>query len=113
MADTIAQEVRVAVGEQVRIVLPGRGSGGFVWSFSQEGDAGVISTARMAGERPPMPPAGGPPPNSFSLDEVLVITGVRPGAVVLNGRLARPGGDTPTTEQRRIHVEVVAAAPRP
>jgi hypothetical protein len=103
----------VAVGQQVRVSLPSRGSGGFGWSFNPEGDAGVISIARVAGERPPLPPAGGPPPNSFSLDEVLVITGVRPGAVVLNGRLARPGGEQAPIEQRRIRVEVVAAAPHP
>jgi hypothetical protein len=111
MADAAEQSVRLAVGEQVQVALPGRGSGGFVWSVAPSGDAGIVSIERKSASRPPMPPPGGAPPNSFSLDEILVITGRRIGTAVLDARLSRPGGEQAPIDRRRIRVEVVAAGP--
>jgi hypothetical protein len=113
MTDAAEQSVRLAVGEQVQVALPGRGSGGFVWSVAPSGDAGIVSIERKSASRPPMPPPGGAPPNSFSLDEILVLTGRRPGTVVMDARLSRPGGEQAPIDRRRIRVEVVAAEPAP
>ena len=102
------QSVTLTVGQTLRVSLPGHGSGGFVWSVTPVGDAGIIAITREAGAHPPMPPAGGPPPSSFSLDEVLVLTGLRVGRVRLEALLGRPGG-VPPVAQRRIVVHVNAA----
>jgi hypothetical protein len=113
MMDAAAQSIRLVLGEQVQVALPGRGSGGFVWSVAPSGDAGIVSIERKSASRPPMPPPGGAPPNSFSLDEILVITGRRIGTAVLDARLSRPGGEQAPIDRRRIRVEVVAAGPTP
>ncbi len=101
------QHISIAVGQTVRLSLPGHGSGGFSWSIEESGDAGAIRIERAAGDRPALPPPGSPPPSSFSLDEVLVITGLREGVVTLDVRLRRHL--EPPLEERLIIVEVVAA----
>jgi hypothetical protein len=113
MTDVTEQSISLTVGGQVRVALPGRGSGGFVWSVVASGDADIVSIERRAGVRPPLPPAGGAPPDSFSLDEILVITGRRVGSGVLDARLSRPGNEQAPVDERRIRVEVVAAEPIP
>jgi hypothetical protein len=110
MAAPAEETVTIGVGEQRRIGLPGRGSGGFTWQVDVSGDADAITLGREAGARPALPPAGSAPPASFSLDEVLVIDGVRPGKVVLDARLARPGtAPDAAIERRRIRIVVTAA----
>ena len=104
MAEIAEQTIELTVGGEVRVALPGRGSGGFVWSVAPPTDTGVVAIARSAGERPPLPPAGGPPPNSYSLDEILIITGLKPGTVVLDARLGRPGGASIAERRFRVHV---------
>ncbi len=105
------QSIVLAVGETTRVALPGRGSAGFSWSIEKQGDADAIAIERQAGERPELPPAGGLPPPSFSLDEVLVITALRAGVVTLDAALRRHT-EAPI-ETRRIRIEITAAkAPR-
>jgi len=107
MSNGTEQSIVLAVGETTRVALPGRGSAGFSWSVDRRGDTDAITIERTAGKRPELPPAGGLPPPSFSLDEVLVITALHAGVVTLDAALRRP--TEPPIETRRIRIEVTAA----
>jgi hypothetical protein len=102
------QNIVLAVGETTRLALPGRGSAGFSWAIDCQGDIDAIEIKRTAGERPELPPAGGLPPPSFSLDEVLVITALREGTVTLDADLRRH--TEPPVETRRILIKVTAGS---
>ena len=108
MAEVPTQTVTVAVGQQVQLTLPSRGSAGFGWIVTEEGDKGAIAVSRAAGARPPLPPPGSPPPSSYSLDEIVTVTGIHAGTVILDARLARPAGDAAPIDRRRFRVEVAA-----
>jgi chagasin family peptidase inhibitor I42 len=108
MAD--ATELTVKTGAEVRITLPGHGSSGRVWSYSVEGDSGAIAVTRESGRGPDLPPPGGLPPPSYSLDEIVIVRGVHAGTAILRLTLARPNGrGTAPAEQRRITVRVLPA----
>ena len=107
MSDEAEQRIVLAVGETTRVALPGRGSAGFSWSVERQGDSDIVAIERTAGKRLELPPAGGLPPPSFSLDEVLVLKALREGVVTLDVALRRP--TEPPIATKRIRVEVTAA----
>jgi hypothetical protein len=102
------ERITLAVGETRRVSLPSRGSAGFSWDLRVTGES--VSIARTSGPPPPLPPPGGLPPSSYSLDEVLILTGTHPGETVIEGALRRPGGRV--IEQRTLRVRVVASSGR-
>ncbi len=108
MAD--ATELTVKADGEARITLPGHGASGRVWSYAVEGDSGAIAVTRESGRAPDLPPPGGLPPPSYSLDEIVIVRGVHAGTATLRLTLARPGerGAAPA-EQRRITVRVLPA----
>jgi len=103
MPDTA--ELTVKTGAEERIILPGHGSSGRVWSCVVEGDSSAIAVTRATGAPPKLPPAGGLPPPSYNLDEVIIVRGVHAGTATLLLSLGRPVG--PPVEQRRVVVRVV------
>jgi hypothetical protein len=106
MTGRTEQEIVLAVGDTTRVALPGHGSAGLSWAIESQGDTNAIEIKRTAGERPELPPAGGLPPPSYSLDEVLVITALREGTVTLDADLRRH--IEPPVETRRILIKVIA-----
>ena len=109
MSDRPEQDIVLAVGETTRLALPGRGSAGFGWSIESQGDRDAIAIERTTGKSPELPAAGGLPPPSYSLDEILVITALREGSVTLDADLRRH--TEPLLDARRIRIKVVAARP--
>jgi hypothetical protein len=98
-------EILLASGSSTEVVLPGHASSGRLWHFEVEGDKGAISISLRIGPAPKLPPSGGMPPPSYSLDEILVITGIHPGRAELVLTLMRPDEIAPA-EVRRIAVRV-------
>ena len=95
------------MGAECRIRLPGHGSSGRVWQLSVQGQSDAAGIVHATTPAPDLPPPGGAPPASYSVDEFLVLTGQRPGHLVITASLARPGAEP--TEQRVFTVTVVAA----
>ncbi len=103
-------ELTVETGAEVRVTLPGHGSSGRVWSYSVEGDSGAVAVTRESGRAPDLPPPGGLPPPSYTLDEIVIVRGVHAGTATLHLTLARPGErGTAPAEQRRITIRVLPA----
>lgn len=81
-------ELQLVPGGEARIRLRGAGSAGYQWKWAIDGDAGVISVAVEAASPPPVPSPG--VLRGCSVDQIVVVRGLRPGTVGLRLVLARP-----------------------
>lgn len=99
------REILLTSGSSTEVVLPGHASSGRLWHFEVDGDKSALSITLRRRPALELPPSGGLPPPSYSLDEILVITGIHPGTAELVLTLMRPDEVAPA-EVRRIVVRV-------
>jgi hypothetical protein len=105
----MTQTLGLAMGEVRRIVLPSGGASGRGWRARVTG--GAVTAEVTGGAAPTLPPPGGLPPPSYSLDEVLVITGVAAGEAQVDAVLARPNGAPRDAGARRSFRVTVSQGP--
>jgi hypothetical protein len=107
----IPARLQLKVGEHWTARLPGLGSAGYQWSCELEGSAGVVAVALTPIPTPRLP-AGGEPPDNFSLDTSVEVRALNLGAVVLHLIQRRPWErDRPPLNRHVIEVTVVAQSP--
>jgi hypothetical protein len=81
-------ELHLRPGETVRFRIGGAGSVGYRWTWIIDGEVGAITVAIEAAEPPPVPVPG--VLRGGSVDQLVVIRGVRPGAARVHLELTRP-----------------------
>jgi hypothetical protein len=81
-------ELELVPGAEARIRLRGAGSAGYLWTWEIDGDSGAISVAVEAASPPPVPSPG--VLRGGSVDQIVVVRGLRPGTASLRLVLARP-----------------------
>jgi predicted secreted protein len=96
-------------GDQHRLYLGGLGSAGYAWETEITGQAGIVQLALEPLALPSLPSPGGPPPATFSVEFILVITAQAPGAVEVRACLRRPWEkDKPPLRELRLEISVLA-----
>jgi hypothetical protein len=76
-------------GDVYRFKLGGLGSAGYDWDYSIEGDEGIVAVSAGSPSPPPKPVSPDLPPDSYSLEYVLLITALKPGNVRIRLSLRR------------------------
>jgi predicted secreted protein len=95
------------VGQQHTLILRGRGSAGYVWSWVIEGDQEIVKISRSAADTEPKPVADGLPSVSYNVDETISILAQAAGRVTLTFSLRRPWEpDTPPIEEIIFDINV-------
>jgi predicted secreted protein len=86
---TVPSQIHLAVHQSYVFTLAGRGSAGYRWSYSVEGNSSVV---RVSMATAPMPPgqAGAAPPQSYNLDQQVTIEALAPGQVAVHFEQRRP-----------------------
>ena len=101
-------EVRLTVGEQAELTLPGLGTAGYRWSETLAGDTDAVTVRWQRGfssdeVKPRLAGAGAP--------ERLVLTAIAPGRLTVRLEQRRPWESGPAKAERIVEVEVRAADP--
>src|SRR5256714_8218425 len=100
-----AHEIALRSGESHRLELGGLGSAGYMWSYEVAGEPDAVAVTIEAAA-PPAPPPGAPP-RSFSAQNSLVITGLKPGHATVVLSLRRPfERNKPPLREMRVQVTV-------
>jgi len=76
--------VSLKVGEKLTLRFRGRGSAGYSWSYTVEGDPDVVS---VTAEPPDMPIADSTrnlPPSTGSADELFTVLAIEPGSATIH-----------------------------
>jgi len=99
-------ELRLVVGEQAELTLPGLGTAGYRWSETLSGDADAVTVRWQRGvspdeAKPRLAGAGAP--------ERLVLTAIAPGRLTVRLDQRRPWETGPPKGERIV--EVVVRAP--
>ena len=103
-----AHEIVLKSGESHRLELGGLGSAGYMWSYEVAGEPDAVAVTIEAAAPPPTP-APGAPPRSFSAQNSLVITGLKPGSATVSLSLRRPfEKNKPPLREIRVQVTVSA-----
>ncbi len=77
----IPAHIDLRVGEWYELILPGRGSAGYTWTYTMAGNERIVSISRGMAGRPATLQTGKAPPAGSSLDERFVIEAREPGNV--------------------------------
>jgi predicted secreted protein len=92
-------------GESHILELPGRGSAGYAWEFTVEGDSEAIVAEPQEGALPP----GVAPPSTYSRTARFQVRALRAGRALVCFRLRRPWEPDPLPgEELVLDVEVRA-----
>jgi hypothetical protein len=102
--------LELAAGTEQVVRLPGLGSAGYLWQYHLEGDEGVAEVEIRRSQAPSLPPPGEPPPNNYSLDELVRLRGVSAGKVRIVCTQVRVGQEAATLACRIINVIVRSAS---
>jgi hypothetical protein len=71
----------------------------------------VVDVSGGAAAAPPRPEPGGPPPDTFDIDEIVTLSGRRPGKVVVHLALRRVWEtDKPPLERLDLDIVVTGQA---
>lgn len=76
-----AHKINLRAGDTHQLKLGGLGSAGYAWDYAIEGDTGIVAISIESLPPPPRPSPGGPPPDSYSTEELLSITALAPGVI--------------------------------
>jgi hypothetical protein len=99
--------IELAVGQKHSFTLEGLGGAGYTWEYSIEGDQDVVAISVTQLGQPPQATPGGLPPDSFSLDTQVTITGLTPGRVILRLQLRRSWErDKPPLKEQVLRIRV-------
>jgi predicted secreted protein len=105
----IPAKVALKVGERWSVRLPGLGSAGYQWTWELQQGVGVVAVSLAPAPLPATQPAGGEPPGTSSVDEVVEVRALRPGEAVLHFVQRRPWqADQAPYRQHVVEVAVVA-----
>lgn len=103
----VPSRINLGVGQKFVLRLKGLGSAGYTWDYTIEGNDRVVSISREMAGRPPAPPAGGPPPATYSLDELFTVQAHEPGRVLIHFLQRRPWEkDRPPQQEHVLEVLV-------
>jgi hypothetical protein len=83
-------DIKLRPGDTHRLKLGGLGSAGYAWEYAIEGKAGIVAVTVESIPSPCYPKPGGPPPDSYSIDQLLIITALTPGVAKVRVSLRRP-----------------------
>ena len=99
--------INLRVGGTHQLKLQGPGSTGYTWEYSIEGSQGIVSVSIEPSGEPPRNPRGGPIPDTYSLDGMLVITALKPGTTKVRLLLRRPWErDNPPLKELCLDISV-------
>jgi predicted secreted protein len=97
------ETLRLHVGDNFVIRLPGGGTSGYSWILQSSGSEQVLSTTHST-----VAPVSTGVLQTGSVDEVFTLHGLSPGNVKLQFELRRSWEkDTPAAQQRLFEVEVL------
>jgi len=101
-------QLRLVVGEQAELTLPGLGTAGYRWSETIDGDAEAVTVQWQRGfsadeAKPRLAGAGAP--------ERLMLTAIAPGRLNVRLEQRRPWESGPPKAERVVEVEVRAPDP--
>jgi predicted secreted protein len=80
----IPTRIDLKVGETYVLRLKGLGSAGYTWDYSIDGNDKVVTVSRETASNPTTARAGGPPPDTYSLDHLFKIQAHEPGRVLIH-----------------------------
>lgn len=80
----VPTRINLKVGGKYVLRLKGLGSAGYTWNYNVDGNDKVVSITREMASRPTTAPAGGPPPDTYSLDYLFTIQAQEPGSVLID-----------------------------
>jgi hypothetical protein len=103
----IPARIELRVGERWSARLPGLGSAGYQWTWELKG-AGVVEVTLAPVSSPIVPPAGGEPPGSSSVDQQVEVRALQPGVTTVHFIQRRPWQlDQPPLRHHVVEVAVV------
>jgi predicted secreted protein len=79
----VPQRITLKEGQTFVLRLQGLGSAGYTWNYSVDENDKVVSVSRAMAGGPTRAPAGGPPPDAYSLDDLFTIQALQPGRVLI------------------------------
>ena len=101
-------KINLRPGDTHQFRLGGLGSAGYNWEYALEGDEGVVTVSTKSIPPPPKPRPGGPAPDSYSVEQLLTITALKPGVAKVSVSLRRSWErDKPAL--REIRTEIVVS----
>jgi len=80
----VPTSINLRIGQKYVLRLKGLGSAGYTWNYNVDGNDKVVSISREMAGRPTTAPAGGPPPDTYSLDYLFTIQAHEPGRVLIH-----------------------------
>ncbi len=74
-------EISLRPGEKYQLKIGGLGSAGYRWEQDIEGEVGIVAVSMESLPPPIRPLPGGAAPDSYSIEQLLIITALAPGIV--------------------------------
>jgi len=85
-----AHKINLRPGNTHQLKLGGLGSAGYTWEYAIEAEAGIVALSMESLPPPVCPQPGGPAPDSYSIERLLIITALTPGVARVRLSLRRP-----------------------
>lgn len=100
-------EINLRVGDTHKSQIGGLGSAGYGWDYAVEGDPDIVTVSIESLPPPLPPPPGGTPPDTYSAEQLVVITAEAPGEATVRLLLRRPWEhDKPALREIRFEISI-------